>query len=111
MRRAPLLVLLAACSLVGCSKSAEPGSCYRAQENACVEYAADRAAAGRRICSGMTWRAGEGSCPAEDRLGTCTTPSGAEHLYAGAPNHYTSSSAKSACEGAGGTFAPSNVPR
>lgn len=88
----------------GCSKGAEPGSCYREHDNACVEYAPAEGAAGKRLCAGMKWTPGPATCPSTNKLGTCLKKSGAEHVYAGAPNNYSASSAKSACEHAGGSF-------
>jgi hypothetical protein len=100
--RAAVLALL----LASCSREAEPGSCYRAPDNACVEYGRARAAAGRRLCAGLTWAAGEESCPAEGRVGACVKAreDTTEWLYSGAPNNYTAASARSACEAAGGAF-------
>ncbi|MBX3216677.1 MAG: hypothetical protein KF850_31875 [Labilithrix sp.] len=112
--RAALLatVLAAPAALVACSNDAEPGSCFRGHDNACVDYDRPQAAAGKRMCAGMTWTAGEKSCPRSDRLGSCNKPSGAEWVYRGAPNNYGPESAKSACELNGGTFtpAPPSVP-
>lgn len=88
--------------LVGCSKpDAEPGACNRVKDNACVEYGREQAAGGKAKCSGFEWRA---SCPAENRLGTCTTTTGSEFLYSGAPNAYDTATAKKVCESNAGTF-------
>lgn len=94
------LFALAACD----SKPAEPGSCFRPQENACIEHDAAHAAGGKRLCVGLVWTAGAGSCPPANRLGTCTKKDGAELLYAGPPNNYSAASAKLACEHGAGTF-------
>ena len=50
--------------------------------------------------------AGEKSCPGENRLGTCTKEKGTvtEIVYGGAPNNYSVSTAKNACEFKGGVF-------
>ncbi|MBX3204856.1 MAG: hypothetical protein KF764_07295 [Labilithrix sp.] len=88
----------------GCSSGADPGSCFRGHDNACVDYERAQAAAGKRMCAGMTWTPGDKSCRTAGRLGSCSKESGAEWLYEGAPNNYTASSAKSACELNGGTF-------
>lgn len=92
--------------LVACKDEGEPGSCYRSSDNACVEYGSAMGAAGKRLCSSFTWHAGEKSCPAENRLGTCTKEKGAvtEIVYGGAPNNYSVSTAKNACEFKGGVF-------
>jgi hypothetical protein len=92
--------------LAGCKDEGEPGSCYRNPDNACVEYGKAMGAAGKRLCSAFTWRAGEKSCPAENRLGTCTKEKGTvtEVVYGGAPNNYTVSTAKNACDFKGGVF-------
>ncbi|MBX3260717.1 MAG: hypothetical protein KF782_13600 [Labilithrix sp.] len=107
---AVLVVALAAPA--ACANDAEPGSCFRGHDNACVDYDRARAAAGKRMCAGMTWTAGERSCPRDARLGSCNKKSGAEWIYAGPPNNYGPASAKSACELNGGTFvpAPSSSP-
>lgn len=102
MTRAFCIFLLV---LAGCdSKPAEPGSCFRPQENACIQYDAARAAAGKRLCVGLTWTAGAASCPPANRLGTCAKKDATELLYAGPPNNYNAASAKLACEHAPGTF-------
>ena len=102
-----LSLSMAASLLLACSKGGEPpGSCLRPQANSCSEYAAAEAAAGKRMCSGMTWTPGEKSCPGPGRLGACEKSSGVELLYAGPPNNYTPASARIACEAAGGTFNP-----
>lgn len=98
--RQVLLLLLVACS----KQQGEPGSCLRGHDNACVEYTREQAAAGKRMCAGMTWANGANSCPAAGRLGTCTKKDVTEIVYSGAPNNFTAASAKSACEFAGGTF-------
>ena len=106
MRAAALAVVLGAL-LVACSTKGEPGSCYRAPDNACVEYTREQGAAGKRICSGLTWTAGENTCPKDHRVGTCTkAKDGVEWLFGGPPNNYTAASAKSACEFGGGVFSP-----
>lgn len=88
----------------GCSREGEAGSCFRERENVCVEYGRLQGAAGKRLCSGMTWTTGEKSCPSAGRIGTCMKSSGAEYMYRGAPNDYSSTGAKTACEWAGGVF-------
>ena len=90
-----------------CSKQGEAGSCFRPNDNACVEYDRAQGAAGRRLCSGMTWTPGDKSCPPAGRIGSCAKKDGTEWLYVGAPNNYNAASAKSACElGSGGIFTP-----
>jgi hypothetical protein len=101
---AALCAVFIGSTTVGCSNEGEPGSCFRPRDNACVEYGRAQGAAGKRLCSGMTWTAGDKSCPSAGRLGTCVKKSGPEHLYGGAPNNYSPSSAKNACEWAGGVF-------
>ncbi len=94
--------------LVGCSAQGEAGSCHRAHDNACVEYTRPQGAAGKRMCAsaGLTWTTGEKSCPAPNRVGTCTKKDeGVEVLYGGPPNNFTATTAKSACEFGGGVFA------
>ncbi len=97
-----LLLLVLSCA---CSKDAEPGSCYRGRDNACAQYARAEAAAGKRMCTGFEWRAGESSCPLENQLGICRKDAREEILYGGAPNQYTPAVAKSVCESGGGHFA------
>lgn len=94
------LVLLVACND---TKPAEPGNCYRPQDNQCIEYGAAQAAAGKRLCVGMQWNAG--SCASANRLGICTQSSGKQYFYSGAPNNYSAESAMGACKHAGGTWA------
>ncbi len=109
--RLVLAALLAfAAAATACSTDAQPGSCYRPADNACLGYPRERAAAGKRLCSGMTWTAGEGSCPALGRVGHCAHKEGSEILYTGAPNNYTAASARTACEHAGGTFSSGTSP-
>ncbi|MBX3233041.1 MAG: hypothetical protein KIT84_12795 [Labilithrix sp.] len=96
--------LLLALLLGACAKSAEPGSCYRGQDNACVEYDGARGAAGKHLCAGQTWRAGAGTCPREGRVGTCTKKDVTEIVYAGPPNNFGAASAQAACEHGGGAF-------
>lgn len=107
MRASDVAVVLAI-ALAACKRDAAPGSCYRTPDNACVEYGRSEAAAGKRLCAGLTWSAGEKSCPVQNRLGTCAKRD--EHttelLYSGPPNNFTPASAKSACEHAGGVFTP-----
>ncbi len=91
--------------LAACSKNAEPGSCYRARDNACAQYARSEAAAGKRMCTGFDWTAGEDSCPRANHLGICRKDGREETLYAGPPNQYTPEAAKSVCETSGGHFA------
>jgi hypothetical protein len=90
--------------LVACSREGEAGSCFRQPENLCIDFDRSQAAAGKRMCSGLTWTAGEKTCPVAGRLGGCAKAGHVEYLYAGAPNNYAPASAKSACEYAGGTF-------
>jgi hypothetical protein len=94
--------------VAGCSKEGDPGSCYRAPDNACVEYGKPMGGAGKRLCSAFTWRAGAQSCPTENRLGTCIKEKGSvsEIVYGGAPNNYSTATAKNACEFKGGVFSP-----
>src|SRR5262245_41755127 len=107
--RASVAMLCCAVLTTGCSTEAEPGSCYRAPDNACVDYGRAQAAAGKRMCSGLKWTTGEKSCPKENRLGACTRAKDqAEWLYGGAPNNYNLSSARSACEFGGGVFTASS---
>jgi hypothetical protein len=91
-------------SLASCSKPGEAGSCYREHDNACIEYTPSEGAAGKRLCSGMKWTSGAGSCPSASRVGTCIKATVSEQLYGGAPNNYTPASAKTACEHGSGTF-------
>lgn len=106
MRRSDVFAVIVL--LTGC-KGAEgsAGTCMRDRDGACTSYPADRSAAGKRMCAGFTWREGAGSCPTEGRLGSCTKEGGAvvEVLYAGPPNHFTETTAKAACAGAGGQWA------
>jgi hypothetical protein len=99
-------LLLLSIVLVACKDEGEPGSCYRNPDNACVEYGKAMGGAGKRLCSAFTWRAGEKSCPADNRLGTCTKEKGTvtEIVYGGSPNNYTVATAKNACEFKGGVF-------
>ena len=97
------------CALIACacsSKPGEPGSCHRENDNACVDYSAAQAAAARRMCAGNKWTPGEKACGSANRLGSCTKKDGAEWIYGGPPNNYTAASAKTACDFAGGVFAP-----
>jgi hypothetical protein len=105
-----LFLGLAALANGACSREGEPGSCFRERENLCLEYDRVQGAAGKRMCSGMTWTGGASSCPSASRLGTCVKQSGAEYVYGGAPNNYTPSSAKTWCEWARGVFTPSLAP-
>lgn len=101
------VIVLFALLGAACSKEGEPGSCYRPNDNACVDYDRTQAAAGKRLCSGMTWTPGEKSCPPANRLGSCSKKDGTEWLYSGPPNNYNATSAKSACElGSSGVFTP-----
>lgn len=104
--RAAVLVGLLALVVPACKRDGQPGSCYRDRDSACVEYDAARAAAGQRMCAGHRWTPGVGTCPTENRLGTCVRERGAvvEHLYAGPPNHFTPVSARGACESGGGSW-------
>ncbi len=102
--RGCLSIWLACVALAACSKEGEAGSCLRPVENVCVEYNGSQGAAGKRMCSGMTWTRGEKSCPTAQRLGSCVKQGQIEHVYAGAPNNYTPASAKSSCEFGGGSF-------
>lgn len=96
--RALALLLLSACTPAA---KADPGSCFRAVDNVCVEYPAAQAVAGRKMCTPpMTWAP---SCPPQS-LGVCTKPNGREHMYGGAPNNYTPATAQSACAFAKGSF-------
>jgi hypothetical protein len=98
------IVVALALLLAGCSKPGAPGSCYRERDNACVEFDGAHAAGGERLCAGFRWTAG--TCPKENRLGSCTKQGQSEWLYGGAPNSFTPASARSICEGGGGTFTP-----
>ncbi len=90
--------------LIACSKpTGEPGACFRLKDNACVSYGAETASAGKAKCAGFEWRA---TCPADNRLGTCTSSNGAEQLYSGPPNAYDLPTAKKICESSAGTFSP-----
>ena len=73
LRAVIVLVTLAGAA---CSKEGEPGSCYRANDNACIDYDRRQSAAGKRLCSGLDWTAGERRCPTAGRLGSCSTKSG-----------------------------------
>jgi hypothetical protein len=103
--------LVLALFIAGCSNEGEPGSCYRNPDNACVEYGKAMGGAGKRLCSAFTWRAGEKSCPTENRLGMCAKEKGAvtEIVYSGAPNNYDISTARNACEFKGGVFLPGST--
>jgi hypothetical protein len=100
MKRAIVLLVLAACS----KQDAEPGSCYRERDSACVEHPRAQAAAGKRLCTGFRWTPGEGTCPKENRVGTCTRDGHDEVLYGGPPNYLTPATAKTQCEAAGGSM-------
>jgi hypothetical protein len=109
--RAAVAVLAALAAVAaGCqgTKNATPGSCWRDRDSACTEYAADRAIAGKRMCGSFTWREGASTCPAENRLGTCTAQGGGvvEILYGGPPNHYTPEAARGECMSSRGQWAP-----
>lgn len=101
MRGATVAVL--ALGLASCGKpSAGAGSCFRPQDNLCIDYAAAQAPAGKRLCAGLRWT--EAPCATDKRLGTCTKPDVTEHYYSGAPNNYDAPGAKLACEHASGTW-------
>jgi len=95
-------------SLASCSNEGEPGGCFREHEGTCVQYGRPQGAAGKRMCDKNKWIAGEKACPMEKRLGSCTYKGdkAPEFLYGGAPNNYTSSSARNHCDFAGGFFEP-----
>lgn len=95
---------LFAIALAACTHDAEPGSCYRERDNACVELGRAQAAAGKRLCTGFRWTAGEGTCPKDNRIGTCRRDAHDEILYGGPPNQFTPDVAKTQCEAAGGSF-------
>lgn len=103
---------IVSCALLvlACSKESEPGSCYHPNGNTCVEYDGSKAAAGKRLCSGMTWTPGEKSCPTANRLGSCVKQGHSDWMYAGPPNNYSPSSARSVCEWGGGVFTPAPDP-
>jgi hypothetical protein len=98
--------VVGAALLAACDGGGEPGSCYRARDSACVAYDRAHAAAGKRMCQGFTWTAGEASCPRENRIGTCTRESGnvVEYMYSGPPNQLTPAIARTTCETAGGRY-------
>jgi hypothetical protein len=87
-----------------CGKG-EAGSCYRERENVCIQYDRATAAAGKRTCANLVWTAGENSCAAAGRLGTCEGKDGSRIVYGGPPNNFTAASAESACVASGGRFA------
>lgn len=93
-----VVMFMFACS----TKPSESGSCFRPQENVCIDYAAAQAAAGKRLCAGLQWNAAP--CRAEQRLGTCAKTDVSEVYYAGAPNNYDAAGAKLACEHASGSW-------
>ncbi|HEY8073597.1 MAG TPA: hypothetical protein VIF62_05800 [Labilithrix sp.] len=99
MKRALVFLLLAACS-----KDADPGSCYRARDNACAEYGRTEAAAGKRMCTGFEWRAGASSCPSENRIGLCNKDAHDDIVYSGPPNMFDVKAATTWCESLGGHF-------
>ena len=105
-RRIRAVIVVSALFGAACSKEGEPGSCHRPHDNACIDYDRAQGAAGKRLCAGLQWTPGEKSCPSADRIGSCAKKSGAEWVYGGPPNNYNASSAKTACEWAGGTFTP-----
>lgn len=97
--------MVVAVVLAACSKPAgESGSCFRPQDNLCIDYTAAQAAAGKRLCAGLQWNVTP--CPAANRLGTCTKADLVEGYYAGAPNNYDATGAKSACEHDAGKWTP-----
>lgn len=100
------IVGLAAAS--ACTARGEPGGCFRDKDNACVEYGAEQAVGGKRLCAGYTWLPGERACPKDGRVGTCRREGGrvAEYVYGGPPNRFTAASAKTTCEASAGTFSP-----
>jgi hypothetical protein len=100
--RAALFALV----LIACKSDADPGSCYRERDNACVDYGRAQAAAGKRLCTGYRWTPGEGTCPKDGRIGTCARDGRDEFLYSGPPNQLTPSAAKTICESGGGVFRP-----
>ncbi len=107
MRRSDVVAVALFVLVAGCKGGGgAAGTCTRDRDGSCTSYPPDRATAGRRMCAGFTWREGAGSCPTEGRLGTCTKEGGAvvELLYAGPPNHFAETTAKSACDGAGGQW-------
>lgn len=108
MKNSMRVVLLAAAlaSWMGCSTEGEAGSCFRQGDNACVDYPRAQGAAAKRMCAGLKWTPGEGTCPTANRLGACAKKAGSEWMYGGAPNNYTPASAKGACEFGGGVFTP-----
>ena len=97
--------------IMACEGGGDAGSCFREKDNTCTEYAGSQGAAAKRLCSGMTWAAGERSCPTANRLGTCVKRDGADYVFGGVPNNYSASSAKIACESAGGVFTPNPAER
>lgn len=96
------LSLLAVLLVGGCKKPPSPGSCYRPKENICLNYEADHAEAGRRLCTGLQWNTSP--CASENRIGTCTKADTVEQYYKGAPNNYDPVTAKLACEHASGAW-------
>lgn len=100
-----LYTVAVAAALAACNKPpAEAGSCYRPQDNLCIDYASAQAVAGKRLCAGLQWNATP--CAAANRLGTCAKPDLTEVYYAGAPNNYDAASAKLACEHGAGRWTP-----
>jgi hypothetical protein len=100
--------LLLAALVVGCDRSGEPGSCYRASMNTCLEYTQAQGGTGKKICSGddAKWTSGAGTCPKENRVGACARDNGevTEVNYSGAPMAFTTDQAKSTCSTIGGKW-------
>lgn len=101
--RSPTITLSLA-FLLACSKGSgePPGSCYRESDNTCIEYEADKSAAGKRLCTGHRWTTGTNSCPVLQRLGRCTRGPHVETMYGGPPNNFIQESARAVCEAADG---------
>ena len=90
---------------VACEKSdSKPGSCFKPQDNVCIDYDAAQSHAGKRLCVGMQWT--DAPCSATGRLGVCKKQDAASAFYSGAPNNYSPAGAKAACEQGGGIWAP-----
>jgi hypothetical protein len=97
--------MLTVLGIVACEKAdSKPGSCFKPQDNVCIDYAAAQSQAGKRLCAGMPWS--DAPCSPTNRLGLCKKSDGTSAFYSGAPNNYTAAGAKSACEQGGGTWAP-----
>jgi len=97
----------ASLATIGCDRSGDPGSCYRADLNTCLQYTKAQGGTGKKICSDAKWTAGESSCPKENLLGSCARDNGevTEYNYAGPPMNFTADGSKQTCATANGKWA------